>query len=220
MRRDGRAELGAVGLNTEDPVFSCPSLQPPPSEAPPAPHLSPSPPQKNSDTEGGDAIFPIGKPATLRYRAQLLKMKPRRGPTTTGIRPNQHWPPVASETERDDGTTAERVSRPARQEPGLIDRQSQVTDWPLSLRCCPTERSDWLFAIHQQRQGPAALKKAGEGNVTDYFSPDDVRASFLRLLSSIGSAWLNRENLGGCEDVHWLSTAVDRNVPLPPRPPS
>ncbi|KAF3844104.1 hypothetical protein F7725_016152 [Dissostichus mawsoni] len=52
---DCQADLGAVGLNTEDPVFSCPSLQPPPSEAP---RLATSPPaQKNSYADGGDAIL-------------------------------------------------------------------------------------------------------------------------------------------------------------------
>lgn len=53
---DCQADL--VVLNTEDPVFSCPSSQPPPREAPPAPHLSPSP-QITSYTDGGDALFSV-----------------------------------------------------------------------------------------------------------------------------------------------------------------
>lgn len=54
---DCQVDLGAVGLNTEDPVFSCPSLQPPPSEAPRLPTSPPT--QKNSDTDGWDAIISI-----------------------------------------------------------------------------------------------------------------------------------------------------------------
>ncbi|KAK5866267.1 hypothetical protein PBY51_020473 [Eleginops maclovinus] len=50
-----QADLGAVGLNTEDPVFSCPSLQPPPNEAPRLPTSPPSP-EKNSYTDGGAAV--------------------------------------------------------------------------------------------------------------------------------------------------------------------
>lgn len=54
--------------------------------------------------------------------------------------------------------------------------------------------------------------KSSEGNVTDYFPPDDVRSHFLL---SIGLARPNRGNLGECEDVYWLSAMVDRNDPPP-----
>jgi len=86
---DCQADLGAVGLNTEDPVFSCPSSQPPPSEAPLAAHLSPNPPtpspKKPSYTYGGDAIFSIKRLPLFATEPRFKKMNPRRGPTTTRI---------------------------------------------------------------------------------------------------------------------------------------
>lgn len=65
---DRRAELGAVGLNTEDPVFACPSLQPPPNEPP---RLPTSPQAQTNDTRGGNILNQVV--ATCRYRSQLFK---------------------------------------------------------------------------------------------------------------------------------------------------
>lgn len=93
---DCQADLGAFGLNTEDSVFSCPSLQPPPSEAPPAPHLSPSPKKTAIPTTGMQ--YSQSKACHFSLPNPAFKNESLAGSTTTGIRPNQHWPPAGSET--------------------------------------------------------------------------------------------------------------------------
>lgn len=57
--------------------------------------------------------------------------------------------------------------------------------------------------------------KNKEGNVTDYFPPDDVRTHFFSFLLSIGLARLNRGNVGECQNFYWLFSVADRNPPPP-----
>lgn len=202
---DCQADLGAVGLNTEDPVFSCPSSQPPPSEAPLAAHLSPNPPTPSPKKtqlylRRGRNIL-NQKIAAFRHRTQILKNESSAGSDNDANLTKSTLAPCSLRDGRDDGTTAERTSRPLART-GLIDSWSSATDWPPLDEAVPQSALIGR-SIRQQRQRTAAQRIASDVNVNDYFPLDDVRAHFLRLLSSIGLSRPNRGNLGECEDIYW-----------------
>lgn len=135
-----------------------------------------------------------------------------------GICPNQHWPPVASET---NGMTEllPGESSALSPGPGVNDSPSSATDWPSVNEAIP---SRYVIGFSQTVNNASVppQKRASKRDVTDYFPPVNVHAHFLPFLSAIGSARPSRGNLSGREAVYWLSAVVDRYGSTPDEPPS
>lgn len=136
-----------------------------------------------------------------------------------GICPNQHWPPVASETS---GMTelqpSERPAHPSEQ--GWLTGGTRLRIGRLAA-ALSNGAHRLVFCNPSTTAASRRPKKNKHGERHRLFSSRRCPrlAHFLWFVSSIGLAWPNRGNLSGCEDVYWLSAADDRNAPPPKKIP-